>query len=70
MEDIYSLTHHVTNIDEFIGTGHVRARYFSPPYPVTTTVEVTRLYDPALMVEISASAEIPASRFKTPDLGE
>jgi 2-iminobutanoate/2-iminopropanoate deaminase len=66
MEDIYSLTHHVTDINEFMGTGHIRTRYFSPPYPVTTTVEVSRLYNPALMVEITCSAEIPLNRFKQP----
>jgi len=67
MEDIYSLTHHVTDIDEFMKTGHIRNQYFQPPYPVTTTVEVSRLYNPRLMVEITGSAEIPLDRFKEPD---
>ena len=66
MEDIYSLTHHVTNINEFMKTGHIRNQYFKPPYPVTTTVEVSRLYNPSLMVEITGSAEIPLDRFKEP----
>ena len=63
MEDVYSLTHHVTNIEEFMKTGHIRARFFKPPYPVTTTVEVVRLYHPDLLVEITSSAEIPLERF-------
>jgi len=67
MEDIYSLTHHVTDIDEFMKTGHIRNQYFKPPYPVTTTVEVSRLYNPKLMVEITGSAEIPLDRFEEPD---
>lgn len=67
MEDIYSLTHHVTDIDEFMKTGHIRNQYFKPPYPITTTVEVSRLYNPKLMVEITGSAEIPLDRFKEPD---
>ncbi len=66
MEDVYSLTHHVTDIDEFMKTGPVRTQYFKPPYPVTTTVEVSRLYHPDLMVEITASAEIPLSRYSEP----
>jgi len=66
MEDIYSLTHHVTNIEEFMKTGHIRTRYFKPPYPVTTTVEVTRLYHPDLLVEITGSAEIPLARYVAP----
>ena len=70
MEDIYTLTHHVTNIEKFMSTGHIRNRYFNPPYPVTTTVEVSRLYNPALMVEITGSAEIPLDRFKEPECSE
>ena len=67
MSDIYSLHHYVTDIDEFMTTGDIRTRYFSEPFPVTTTVQVVRLYDPELMVEITASAEIPKDRFKRPD---
>ncbi|MEM7208857.1 MAG: RidA family protein [Pseudomonadota bacterium] len=70
MEDLYTLTHHVTNIEAFMSTGHIRSRYFSPPYPVTTTVEVSRLYHPALMVEITGSAEIPLERFEEPVCSE
>jgi len=66
MEDIYSLTHHVTNIEKFMKTGHIRTRYFKPPYPVTTTVEVSRLYHPDLLVEITGSAEIPLDRYVGP----
>ena len=66
MEDIYLLTHHVTNIEEFMKTGHIRTRYFKPPYPVTTTVEVSRLYHPDLLVEITGSAEIPLNRYSEP----
>ncbi len=66
MEDVYSLTHHVTDIDAVMATGHIRNRVFSEPFPVTTTVEVSRLYHPALMVEITASAEIPLDRFIEP----
>lgn len=67
MEDIYTLTHHVTDIEAFMRTGHIRTQYFKPPYPVTTTVEISRLYDPALMVEITSSAEIPLDRFVAPN---
>ena len=70
MGDIYTLTHHVTDIEKFMSTGHIRTRYFEPPYPVTTTVEVSRLYNPALMVEITGSAEIPLDRFKEPERSE
>ena len=70
MEDLYSLTHHVTSIEEFMKTGHIRARYFKPPYPVTTTVEVSRLYHPGLLIEITSSAEIPLERYVEPKRSE
>ena len=64
MTDIFTLTHYVTDIDEFMKTGDIRMKYFSQPFPVTTTVQIARLYDPELLVEISSSAEVPVERFK------
>lgn len=66
MRDIVSLTQYVTDIRAFMQAGDVRREFFEPPFPVTTTVEVSSLYDPRLMVEITAIAEIPRSRFKNP----
>ncbi len=68
MTDIFSLTHYVTDIDEFMKTGDIRKQYFKDPFPVTTTVQVVRLYDPELLIEITANAEIPRDRFKRPKL--
>ncbi len=67
MADIVSLTQYVTDIEAFMASGAVRKQYFAEPYPVTTTVEVSRLYDPRLMVEITAIAEIPRDRFRHPN---
>ncbi|WP_282607510.1 RidA family protein [Pelagibius sp. Alg239-R121] len=64
--DIVSLTQYVTDIEAFMLAGEVRKRFFIKPYPVTTTVEVSRLYDPNLLVEITAIAEIPRERFQDP----
>lgn len=66
MGDIVSLTHYATDIAAFMQAGDIRSAYFAEPYPVTTTVEVAALYDPALMIEIAAVAEIPLERFVTP----
>ena len=67
MEDIFSLTHFVTDIEQFMKTGDVRREFFGEPFPVTTTLQVVRLYDPDLLVEITAMAEIPRERFKRPE---
>ena len=67
MGDIFCLTHFVTDIERFMKTGDVRREFFGEPFPVTTTVQVVRLYDPDLLVEITAMAEIPRERFKRPE---
>src|SRR5215510_3103793 len=64
MGDILSMTNYVTDMEAFLAASDIRRAFFAAPYPVTTTVEVTRLYDRALLVEISAIAEIPLTRFK------
>lgn len=66
MGDIVALTHYATDIEGFMQTGDIRKEFFSAPYPVTTTVQVSRLYNADLMIEISAVAEIPRERFKHP----
>ena len=66
MGDILSLVHYTTDIEAFMKAGDVRQAFFAAPFPVTTTVEVQRLYDPALLIEIAAIAEIPRERFRTP----
>jgi len=66
MGDILSMTNYVTDMDAFLAAGDIRREFLATPYPVTTTVEVARLYDRALLVEISAIAEIPRERFKRP----
>lgn len=69
MGDIVSLTQYVTDIEAFMRAGEVRRQFFAPPFPVTTTVEVSRLYDADLLVEITAIAEIPKDRFRRPTGG-
>ena len=66
MADLFSLTQYVTDIEAYMTVGDIRMQYFAEPYPVTTTVQVVRLYDPDLMVEITGVAEIPQDRFKRP----
>nr|WP_057928815.1 RidA family protein [Burkholderia ambifaria] len=66
MQDVISLVHYATDIDAFMQAGDIRKTYFAEPYPVTTTVQVQRLYHPDLLIEITAVAEIPRARFRMP----
>ncbi|MCA7922617.1 RidA family protein [Burkholderia cenocepacia] len=67
MRDVISLVHYATDIDAFMQAGDIRKTYFAEPYPVTTTVQVERLYHPDLLIEIAAIAEIPLARFRRPE---
>lgn len=66
MGDVISLTQHTTDIDAFMTCGDIRQSFFAEPYPVTTTIEVSRLYRPDVLIEITAIAEIPRSRYRAP----
>ncbi|MFK0162544.1 RidA family protein [Rhizobium sp. NPDC090279] len=66
MTDILSLNQYTTDIEQFMAAGDIRKQFFAEPFPVTTTVEVVRLFDPDLMIEITAVAEIPHDRFRMP----
>lgn len=66
MSDVMSLVHYTTDIRSFMETGDIRQDFFKAPYPVTTTVEVRRLFRPELVIEIAAVAEIARSRFHRP----
>ncbi len=66
MSDVISLTHYTTDIQAFMQTGDIRKEYFATPYPVTTTVEVAALYNPEIVIEITAVAEIPHERYMRP----
>lgn len=70
MADVISLVQYATDIEAFMTTGDIRQEFFAVSYPVTTTVQVERLYRPELMIEITAVAEIPRSRFRHPERGD
>ncbi|MBZ9988821.1 RidA family protein [Mesorhizobium sp. BH1-1-5] len=67
MADIVSLTQFATDIEQFMAAGDIRKEFFFEPYPVTTTVQIVRLYHPDLQIEITAIAEIPRNRFRMPE---
>lgn len=66
MADIMSLTQYAVDIEQFMAAGDIHKQFFAGPFPVTTTVQVVRLYHPDLLIEITATAEIPLDRFRRP----
>ena len=55
-KDLVKTTTYVTDIDEFFKHPDARATIFSDSFPTSTTVEVRRLSQPELMVEIEVVA--------------
>jgi len=49
----------VTNIAQWEEIGRAHGEFFGQVRPVATMVEVTRLIDPAMLVEIEADAYLP-----------
>jgi len=66
LSDVISLVQYTTDIKAFVAAGDIRRAYFSKPYPVTSTVQVSALYRPEVLVEIAGIAEIPSHRFRMP----
>jgi enamine deaminase RidA (YjgF/YER057c/UK114 family) len=46
----------LTDMDDLAGYGEVRRRYFGAPPPASTTVEVSRLFLPGVVVEVEVTA--------------
>lgn len=56
LEQVFKVTIYVTDMANFEKVVALRQRYFSPPWPADTLVEVSALALPALMIEIEAVA--------------
>jgi 2-iminobutanoate/2-iminopropanoate deaminase len=58
LKDLVRTNTYVTDIDEYFRHVDVRMEYYSHAMPTSTTVEVRRLSQPELMVEIDAIAAV------------
>ena len=56
LEDVVRTRIYVRDIDDWEAVGRVHGRYFGAIRPATTLVEVSRLVDPEMLVEIEAEA--------------
>lgn len=56
LDDVVQLTTYLTDIDQYAEYGKVRQEIWPDAAPASTTVQVVRLFDPRLLVEVSAIA--------------
>lgn len=59
LDDVTKVTVYIRNMKDFDAIHEVRRRYFKPPLPASTMVEVSMLVSPELLIEIEAIAVIP-----------
>jgi enamine deaminase RidA (YjgF/YER057c/UK114 family) len=60
MADVVRTRMFVTDISQWGEIGRAHGEFFGQVRPAATMVEVTRLIDPAMLVEIEADAYLPA----------
>lgn len=60
LKDVVRTRTYVTDISQWEAVARAHSAAFGAAPPATTLVEVTRLIDPAMLVEIEADAIIPA----------
>ena len=58
LKDLVRTNTYVTDIDEYFTHVDIRMEYYSHAMPTSTTVEVRRLAQPELMIEIDAIAAV------------
>jgi len=57
-EDIVKVTVFIRDMEDFAKIHAVRKRYFTKPFPASSMVEVSRLVDQRLLIEIEAIAVV------------
>jgi reactive intermediate/imine deaminase len=59
IDDVCKVTVYITDMSDFAAIHDVRRAFFKTTRPASTMVEVSRLVDPAMVVEIEAVAHTP-----------
>jgi reactive intermediate/imine deaminase len=58
MDDVVKVNYYLTNIADGPAVRKIREEYFKSPYPAATTVEINKLVQPELVLEIEAIAAL------------
>ena len=66
MDDVVSIVTYVTTAEGLRDIHEVRTEFFSPPYPVSTLIQVSALVEPELLIEVTATAIVPEDRYQPP----
>lgn len=61
LRNVIKVTIFLTDMSQFSKIVELRGRWFTPPYPADTIVEVRSLYSPDAMIEIEAVAVADAA---------
>jgi len=61
MDEVVKMTTFVRDADDIRTVSAIRREYFGDPPPASSTVEVSRLYDPRQLIEIEAVVSLPAA---------
>ncbi len=61
LSNVIKVTILLRDMSNFQKIVDLRGRYFTPPYPADTIVEVTSLYSPEALIEIEAVAVVDAA---------
>lgn len=59
MSDVYRTRMYLANIGQWEEVGRAHGEFFAEVLPATTMVEVSKLIDPDMLVEIEAEAFVP-----------
>lgn len=65
LKSVIKVTIFLTDMSNFSKIVELRGKWFTPPYPADTIVEVSSLYSPEAMIEIEAIAVAESEAEKT-----
>lgn len=60
LDDVVRTVQYLRRMEDHAGMTEVKREYFGDDPPASTSIEISRLYDPRQMIEIEATAVLPS----------